>query len=89
MFDLAGIFLRDLLRHTDLDQVLRQRLVPVIDLPRDGIALVRQGDQVIRAHLDIPVLLQLFHGHADGRLGNVQAHGDINGDSLRLIRRYS
>ena len=77
MFYFTGILPCYFLWNAKLNQILRQRLVPVIDSSRNGIALVRQGNQAVLSHRDIFVLSQLFHGDAYRRLGYIQPDGDI------------
>jgi hypothetical protein len=85
VFDLAGISFRDLLRHTQLEEIFRQRLMTVIHFSGDGVAFIRQGDHIIHAHFDISVFPQLFHGNADGRLGDIPLIGDIDGPGMSLF----
>ena len=78
MFDFAGILPGDLFRNPQLDQEPDQHPVAVMDLLCDHIPFVRQGDQIIRAHVDISVFSELLHGNADGTLGHVQPCRDID-----------
>ena len=47
MLDLAGVLPGGFRGNAQLHQVLRQRLVAVVNLPRDCVALVCQGDKTI------------------------------------------
>ena len=82
MFDLAGVLFDIFLRYAKLYQVLCQCPVTVVNLSCDRISFIRQGNQIIRTHVDKPVFPELPHGHTDRSFGHLQAGCNINGSYM-------
>ena len=72
---LAGVGLGSLRVHTQMDKKLRQGLVPVQHAGGDGHARVRQGDEPLLVHGDVPALPQALGGVAGA--GLCYAHGHL------------
>ena len=85
MLHLAGVGLGGFRVHTQMDQKLRQGLVPVQHTGGDGHARVRQGDEPLLVHGDIAALPQALGGVADAGLCHAQILRNVNGANVAML----
>ena len=52
---------------------------------RNGLSGRRQRDMPLIVHLDIPVLAEILHGHADTGLGEPKFIGNVDGADIGLF----
>lgn len=85
VLDFAGIGLGGLRVHTQMDQKPGQGLVPVQHAGGDGHPRLRQGDEPLLVHGDVPAFPQALGGVADAGLGHAQILRNVNGANVAML----
>lgn len=85
VFHAAGILSSCPGVHTQVNQPVGQQCMAFIHGVRYGLSGWRQRDMSLVVHLDISVLAEILHSHADTGFGEAQLSGNVDGADIGLF----
>ena len=88
VLDLAGVLLRGPGVHAEGDEEGSERFVAVEHFGGDGHAGLRERDESILIHRDVPALLETARGVGDARLCHAEVLRHVNGANVSVLELH-